>query len=479
MPAIEPSMTFDNVIAGKSVAAVGGARRLITDPVTGEAYAQSFDSGVGDVEVACTAAAAAFGGWRRTTPAERSLALLAAADILEDHAEELARIEVADTGKPFVLTVEDELPPIVDQVRFFAGAARLLTGLASGEYLDGVTSGIRREPIGVCAQITPWNYPLMMAVWKWAPAIAAGNTVVVKPSELTPASTVRMAELLADVFPPGVMNVICGGTATGAALVRNPAVSMVSLTGSPRAGREVAVAAAERLTRVHLELGGNAPVIVFADADLAPTAEAIAAAAFFNAGQDCTAASRVLVERGAHDALVAELVARAEAAVVGDPFDPDVAFGPLISEGHLARVDGLLSRLQVHSHIEAGGHRLDRPGYFFQATVVAGVEQDDEIVQQEIFGPVITVQSFEAEEEALVLANDVVQGLTASVWTTDHGRAERLCRALDFGAVSVNTHAPMTAEMPHGGFRGSGYGKDLSLFGLEDYTRIKHVASAW
>jgi betaine-aldehyde dehydrogenase len=472
-------VVFDNVIGGKSVPPLAGGRRPVNDPTTGDVYAHSAESDADDIDAACAKATAAFLEWSRTTPAERSAAMLEAAALLEANADELTRIEVADTGKPYAATREDELPPIIDQVRFFAGACRLMSGLATGEYMPRTTSGIRREPVGVCGQITPWNYPLMMAVWKWAPAVAAGNTVVLKPSELTPASTVRMAELLADVFPPGVLNVVCGGAATGDALVRHPAVAMVSLTGSPRAGRQVARAAAERLTRVHLELGGNAPVVVFGDANVTATAEAVAGAAFFNAGQDCTAASRVMVEAPGYEAMVAALSSEATRARTGDPFDADVTFGPLISQDHRDKVEGLLARLPDHARVAAGGRRLDRQGFFHQATVVADVCQDDEIVQEEIFGPVITVQPFASEAEALVLANDVAQGLCASVWTTDHGRAERMCRGLDFGAVSVNTHAPMTAEMPHGGFGGSGYGKDLSMYGLEDYTRIKHVASAW
>ena len=470
---------WGNVISGSAAASPTGERRPIIDPATGGVYSYAVDSDTADVARACAAAASAFETWGRTTPSDRSRLLWCAAQVLEDHAEELTRLEVADTGKPFSATLEDELPPTVDQVRFFAGAARLLGGLATGEYVDGVTSGIRREPVGVCGQITPWNYPLMMAVWKWAPALAAGNTVVLKPSELTPASTVRMAELLADVFPPGVLNVVCGGPATGQALVRDPAVAMVSLTGSPRAGRQVAALAAERLCRVHLELGGNAPVVVFADGDVASTAEEVAGAAYFNAGQDCTAASRVLVEARIHDDLVEALAAEAERSVCGGPFEADTVFGPLISQAHLDKVQGLLARRAPGARVVAGGDRPDRPGYFHQATVVVGVEQGDELVQEEIFGPVITVQPFASEAEAVALANGVDQGLTASVWTGDHARAERLCRTLDFGAVSVNTHAPMTAEMPHGGFGTSGYGKDLSLYGLEDYTRIKHVASAW
>jgi betaine-aldehyde dehydrogenase len=470
---------FANVIAGRTVAAEAGGRRAIENPATGMRYADSADSAAPDVDLACAAAASAFPGWSTTTPADRAASMLHAADLLEAHADELARIEVTDTGKPYAATLEEELPAVVDQIRFFAGACRMLNGLASGEFIDGVTSGIRREPIGVCGQITPWNYPLMMAVWKWAPAVAAGNTVVLKPSELTPASTVRMAELLADTFPAGVLNVICGGPESGEDLVRHPAVAMVSLTGSPRAGMRVAQAAAERLTRVHLELGGNAPVIVCADADPAATAQAVTAAAFFNAGQDCTAATRVLAEREVYEPMVAALCEGADRVRTGDPFDDDIFFGPLISQAHLDKVVGLLSRIAGHARIAAGGHVLDRPGYFHQATVVEGVGQDDEIVQEEIFGPVITVQPFETEDEALELANGVAQGLTASVWTNDLGRAGRFTRALDFGAVSVNAHAPMTSEMPHGGFGRSGYGKDLSLYGLEDYTRVKHVAAAW
>ena len=475
----EDQRMWGNVIGGTTGTSHTGRRRAVVNPATGETYSYATDSDAGDVERACASAAAAFGAWKATTPATRSRLMLDAAGVLEEHAGELCGLEVTDTGKPYAATLADEIPPTVDQVRFFAGAARLLGGLSSGEYLDGVTSGIRREPVGVCGQITPWNYPLMMAVWKWAPALAAGNTVVLKPSELTPASTVRMAELLGEVFPPGVLNVVCGGAATGEALVRNPAVSLVSLTGSPRAGRRVATAAAERLCRVHLELGGNAPVVVFADADVAATADALAEAAFFNAGQDCTAATRLLVESAVYDEMVEALAAEADRSVCGDPFDADTVFGPLISADHRDKVRGLVDRRSPGARVVAGGVAPDRPGYFFPATVVVGVEQGDELVQQEIFGPVVTVQRFADETEAVALANGVDQGLTASVWTGDHGRAERLLRALDFGAVSVNTHAPMSAEMPHGGFGTSGYGKDLSIFGLEAYTRIRHVASAW
>ena len=426
MAILEDQRVWGNVIGGVTAPSHTGRERGVVDPASGEIYSHATDSDAGDVARACAAASAAFASWKATTPGERSRRLLDAARLLEDHADELCRLEVTDTGKPYAATRADELPPTIDQVRFFAGAARLLGGLASAEYLEGVTSGIRREPVGVCGQITPWNYPLMMAVWKWAPALAAGNTVVLKPSELTPASTVRMAELLAEVLPPGVLNVVCGGAATGEALVRNPAVSMVSLTGSPRAGRQVAAAAAERLCRVHLELGGNAPVVVFADADAVSTAEAVAGAAFFNAGQDCTAAARVLVEAGAYDGMVEALADEADRSVCGDPFDADTVFGPLISAAHRDKVCGLVARRSPGSRVVTGGTPPDRPGYFLPATVVVGVDQGDELVQQEIFGPVITVQPFRTEEEALALANGVDQGLTASVWTGDHGRAERL-----------------------------------------------------
>jgi betaine-aldehyde dehydrogenase len=470
---------FGNVIGGQTRPADAGGRLTSLDPVTGEPWAEAADSTGEDVGLACAAAARAFATWRRTTPRERMEALLAAADTLAEHADELAALEVRDTGKPLRVVATEEIPPTLDQLRFFAGAARLLEGRATGEYEDGLTSGVRREPVGVCGAITPWNYPFMMAVWKWAPAVAAGNTVVLKPSELTPASTVRMAELLSDVLPTGVLGVVCGGPDAGAALAANPTVAQLSLTGSVRAGRSVASAAAQRLARTHLELGGNAPAVVFADADVHTAADGIAQAAYLNAGQDCTAAARVLVQRDVAAEFVEHLRAAAAATIAGGPDEPDAAHGPLISAEHLARVEGLLDRLPSRAAIVTGGKRLPRPGWFFPATVVVGVEQNDEIVQNEIFGPVVTVQTFDREEEALDLANGVPHGLTGSVWTRDHSRAMRWLRDLDFGAVSVNVHAPMVSEMPHGGFGISGYGKDLGLYGLEDYTRIKHVAQAF
>ncbi|MGW2839025.1 gamma-aminobutyraldehyde dehydrogenase [Streptomyces sp. NPDC001493] len=467
-----------NYIDGEFRDAADGRTIDVVNPVTEEVYATSPLSGPADVDAAMAAAAAAFPGWRDTTPAERQKALLKIADAFEEHAEELIAAESENTGKPLALTRSEEVPPMVDQIRFFAGAARMLEGRSAGEYMEGLTSIVRREPVGVCAQVAPWNYPMMMAVWKFAPALAAGNTVVLKPSDTTPASTVLIAGIIGEILPAGVFNVICGDRETGRAMVEHPTPAMASITGSVRAGTEVAASAAKDVKRVHLELGGKAPVVVFEDVDIDKAVAGISEAGYFNAGQDCTAATRVLVHESVHDAFVAALAVAAKETKTGRPDDEDVLYGPLNNADQLAQVSGFIDRLPAHATVEAGGHRVGDKGYFWAPTVVSGLRQDDEIIQNEVFGPVITVQSFTDEAQALAFANGVEYALASSVWTKDHARAMRMSKNLDFGCVWINTHIPLVAEMPHGGYKKSGYGKDLSAYGFEDYTRIKHVMTS-
>ena len=467
--------SLQNFINGQSLPSKSGKTSEIINPATGAAYATAAVSDAEDVEVAMKAAKNAFPGWRDSTPSERQRALLKIADALESRADELIAIECENTGKPIGLTSSEEVPPMIDQIRFFAGAARNLEGKSAGEYMKGMTSFIRREPIGICAQVTPWNYPMMMATWKWAPAIAAGNTVVLKPSDTTPASTLFMAEVMSEFLPDGVFNVVTGDRDSGRLVVEHKTPSMVSITGSVRAGIEVAKSAASDVKRVHLELGGKAPVVVFADADLKAAAEGIAIAGYFNAGQDCTAATRVIVQEEVYEEFVALLADQAKNNVATGAPTEDVLYGPLNNANQLGRIQGFMERVPSHAHIAAGGTAVDRPGYFFNPTVIAGLKQDDEMIQNEIFGPVITVQKFKDEAQAVEYANGVDYGLASSVWTTNHGRAMRMAKAFDFGCVWINAHIPIVAEMPHGGFKRSGYGKDLSAYGFEDYTRIKHV----
>jgi betaine-aldehyde dehydrogenase len=467
-----------NYVNGKLVDSAATEFTELVDPATGRVIGRSPKSTPEEIDEAVQAAAVAFAEWRRTTPSQRQQALLKLADAIEEHGEELVELQSRNTGQIKTLIRSEEVTVGADQLRFFAGAARNLEGKATGEYMEGLSSSIRREPIGVVAQVTPWNYPLMMAIWKIGPAIAAGNTVVLKPSDTTPESTVRLAELAGEILPPGVFNVINGDGQTGKTLVEHPVPGLVSITGSVRAGISVAVSAAQQLKRAHLELGGKAPVLVFADADIEAAADGIATAGFFNAGQDCTAATRVIVAEPIHDQFVAALVEKARATRPGDRDDEDAAYGPLNNANHFAKVCAMIAKLPDYARVETGGQQFGNEGFFFEPTVVTGLHQEDQAIQEEIFGPVITVQSFTDEADALAKANGVPYGLSSSVWTKDHATALRMSRDLDFGCVWINTHIPLAAEMPHGGFGRSGYGKDLSGYGLEDYTRVKHVMSS-
>ena len=470
--------TVQNFIDGQRVDSSSGATMPLIDPSTGEQYGTAPVSNEQDIDTAYAAAAKAFKEWKKTTPGQRQKALLDFADDVEKAAEDLVAAEGRNCGKPNHVTMAEEIPAMVDQIRFFAGAARVLEGKSAGEYMADHTSWIRREPVGVIGQVAPWNYPMMMAIWKICPALAAGNTVVIKPSDTTPVTTVMLAELMAKHVPTGVLNVVTGDRVTGSNLVAHPTPEMVAITGSVAAGKAVAVSAGGNLKRTHLELGGKAPVVVFDDADIAAAAEGIATAAYFNAGQDCTAATRVLASASIAADLTAALAEQAKGATTtfGRPVDDEDAWVPPVNNvNQMERVLSFFDDVPAHATVAAGGNRQGDRGFYVEPTVVGGLRQDDRMIQQEIFGPVITVQSFGDEDEAIAWSNGVEFGLASSVWTKDVSRAIRVSNALDFGCVWINTHIPLVAEMPHGGFKSSGHGKDLSMYGLEDYTRIKHV----